>query len=245
MQKRPSAKHILLSAGYTCRPAVSGVNHKLLRSGRLTAYLRQISAGLAVFHKILFRKRAVAVTAPAFAPRVAERVHPAGGVVPGYQNHMAERNVLNWRGTKAGLAQLGLAAAAIALPAACHLLNAPVRALLPMHWPVLLAGLVFGWRGGLAVGLLVPLSSFALSGMDRTRYEDDAQGSATSTQLQDSTLFLRCALATDGETAPLVTALFQLKMPTGKYQNADPAKLGTDITGTGTCRQNRAAAARK
>jgi len=78
---------------------------------------------------------------------------------------MAERNVLNWRGTKAGLAQLGLAAAAIALPAACHLLNAPVRALLPMHWPVLLAGLVFGWRGGLAVGLLVPLSSFALSGM--------------------------------------------------------------------------------
>lgn len=72
------------------------------------------------------------------------------------------------------------------------------------------------------------------TGMDRTRYEDDAQGSATSTQLQDSTLFLRCALATDGETAPLVTALFQLKMPTGKYQNADPAKLGTDITGTGT-----------
>jgi niacin transporter len=37
--------------------------------------------------------------------------------------------------------------------------------LLPMHWPVILAGLVFGWRAGLLVGLLSPSVSHLISGM--------------------------------------------------------------------------------
>ena len=36
---------------------------------------------------------------------------------------------------------------------------------LPMHIFVLLAGLLFGWRAGLLVGLFTPLGSFSISGM--------------------------------------------------------------------------------
>ncbi len=57
-----------------------------------------------------------------------------------------------------------LLASAWALPALAHLLGAPVLWLLPMHWPVILAGLLYGWRGGLAVGLLAPTLSLLLSG---------------------------------------------------------------------------------
>jgi hypothetical protein len=73
--------------------------------------------------------------------------------------------VVPLRGWGAVLANLGLLASALVLPAVAHVLDAPVRWLLPMHWPVILAGLVYGWRGGLAVGALAPLVSFALSGL--------------------------------------------------------------------------------
>jgi len=58
-----------------------------------------------------------------------------------------------------------LALSAAVLPAVSHLANLPVRWLLPMHWAVLLAGLTYGWRAGMAVGLLAPGASFLLSGM--------------------------------------------------------------------------------
>lgn len=58
-----------------------------------------------------------------------------------------------------------LVAAAWALPAAAHLAGLPVRQFLPMHWPVILAGLVYGWRAGVALGLLAPCVSFLISGM--------------------------------------------------------------------------------
>ena len=58
-----------------------------------------------------------------------------------------------------------LCAASFLLPATAHLLGLPVRLLLPMHWPVLLAGLAYGWRGGGLVGVLAPVLSFAMSGM--------------------------------------------------------------------------------
>lgn len=74
-------------------------------------------------------------------------------------------SVLSFRGSKAALFQAGLIMSAVLLPALCHLTAMPVRVLLPMHWPVLLAGLVYGWRGGLLAGLSAPLVSFALSGM--------------------------------------------------------------------------------
>ena len=34
-----------------------------------------------------------------------------------------------------------------------------------MHWPVILVGLVYGWRAGLLLGLLAPCVSFLISGM--------------------------------------------------------------------------------
>lgn len=46
-----------------------------------------------------------------------------------------------------------------------HVAGWPVRVLLPMHWPAILAGLVYGWRGGLIVGSLSPIAAFAISGM--------------------------------------------------------------------------------
>lgn len=66
--------------------------------------------------------------------------------------------------TKSVLIHLGLVAAAILLPAVAHLSGAPVRWLLPMHWPVILAGLMLGWRSGLLVGLLAPTSNWLLTG---------------------------------------------------------------------------------
>ncbi|MBX3289661.1 MAG: hypothetical protein KF855_09995 [Acidobacteria bacterium] len=56
-------------------------------------------------------------------------------------------------------------AAAFILPAAAHATGLPVRVLLPMHWPVLFIGLVYGWRSGAIAGVAAPLVSFAFSGM--------------------------------------------------------------------------------
>ena len=64
-----------------------------------------------------------------------------------------------------GAVALGvLTAATVLLPPICHMAGVPVRWVLPMHWPVILAALVYGWRGGAIVGILAPLVSFALSG---------------------------------------------------------------------------------
>lgn len=61
-------------------------------------------------------------------------------------------------------AQAGLIAAAVALPALCHLTGLPTRYMVPMHWPVVAAGLLYGWRGGLIVGLLSPVTNYVLTG---------------------------------------------------------------------------------
>jgi ECF transporter, substrate-specific component len=58
-----------------------------------------------------------------------------------------------------------LATASFVLPAAAHLAGLPSQVLLPMHWPVILAGLCYGWRSGALIGLFAPLASFMLSGM--------------------------------------------------------------------------------
>ena len=60
-----------------------------------------------------------------------------------------------------------LVSASFLLPAAAHLFHLPVRWLLPMHWPVLLVGLTYGWRSGALVGMAAPALSFLLSGMPR------------------------------------------------------------------------------
>lgn len=72
---------------------------------------------------------------------------------------------VGWRARSLQL--LLLVAASFLLPAAAHAAGLPVRALLPMHWPVLLAGLAYGWRTGVWVGAAAPALSYLLSGMPR------------------------------------------------------------------------------
>jgi len=62
------------------------------------------------------------------------------------------------------MVQIGLIGAAIILPAVCHLAGLPVRWILPMHWPALLAGVLYGWRAGLLVGALSPASNWLITG---------------------------------------------------------------------------------
>lgn len=54
----------------------------------------------------------------------------------------------------------------VAVPWLCHIIHplaGPV--FLPMFFFVLLAGILFGWRAGVLVGLLTPLVSYGISGM--------------------------------------------------------------------------------
>lgn len=67
-------------------------------------------------------------------------------------------------GLRAYVFQVSLIGAAVILPLVAHLSGAPVRYLLPMHWPVIFAGLVYGWRGGALTGFLAPIVSYFLSG---------------------------------------------------------------------------------
>jgi len=54
---------------------------------------------------------------------------------------------------------------AVAVPWGFHQFHLAGATFLPMHIFVLIAGLLFGWRVGLVVGLLTPLASYAVSGM--------------------------------------------------------------------------------
>lgn len=70
-----------------------------------------------------------------------------------------------WGARALSIQGLLLVSASFLLPAAAHLAGLPVRVLLPMHWPVILVGLCYGWRSGTIVGLAAPGLSFLLSGM--------------------------------------------------------------------------------
>ncbi len=70
-----------------------------------------------------------------------------------------------WHPRALTLQGLLLVAAAWLLPAVAHWSGLPVRTWLPMHWPVILAGLCYGWRSGALVGAAAPLMSYLLSGM--------------------------------------------------------------------------------
>ncbi|PIU41370.1 MAG: hypothetical protein COS99_05780 [Candidatus Omnitrophica bacterium CG07_land_8_20_14_0_80_42_15] len=65
-------------------------------------------------------------------------------------------------------------------------------------------------------------------------YVKQDSSSAHADGFGDSYLFMRyCALEEKG-WFPHITGLFQLRMPTGKYENADPDKLGADLMGDGS-----------
>jgi len=53
----------------------------------------------------------------------------------------------------------------VLVPRLFHQFHLAGATFLPMHIFVLLAGLIFGWRAGLIVGLLTPIASYAVSGM--------------------------------------------------------------------------------
>ena len=53
----------------------------------------------------------------------------------------------------------------VAIPRVFHQFHLAGPTFLPMHIFVLLAGLLFGWRAGLIVGLFTPLVSYGISGM--------------------------------------------------------------------------------
>lgn len=59
--------------------------------------------------------------------------------------------------------------------------------------------------------------------------QDDLKAHANG--LGDSYLFLRYCAIEERNYLPHITGLFQLKLPTGKYEHADPNKLGTDLMG--------------
>lgn len=56
-------------------------------------------------------------------------------------------------------------ALSVALPWFAHQFNLAGQVYLPMHFFVLIAGLLLGWRTGLIVGLFTPLISYSVSGM--------------------------------------------------------------------------------
>jgi len=57
---------------------------------------------------------------------------------------------------------------------------------------------------------------------------------AHSSGFGDSFLFLRYCAVEEGRFMPHITGLFQVKFPTGKFQHANPEKLGTDLMGSGS-----------
>jgi len=62
-------------------------------------------------------------------------------------------------------------------------------------------------------------------------YVKNAAGKAHSNGFGDSYLFMRYCLAEETDYAPHIAALFQVKAPTGKYEDANTDKLGTDLMG--------------
>jgi len=62
----------------------------------------------------------------------------------------------------------------------------------------------------------------------------NAEAKARSRGFGDSYLFLRYCLNEEAKFMPHITGLFQLKIPTGKYQHLDPDRLETDSMGSGS-----------
>ncbi len=73
--------------------------------------------------------------------------------------------VIDFSGAKAYALEALFIAVAVLFPMVAHAAGWPVFAMLPMHWTVLLAGLVFGSQAGLIAGISAPLLSFVVTGM--------------------------------------------------------------------------------
>ncbi|NQU05963.1 MAG: hypothetical protein HQ568_07705 [Calditrichaeota bacterium] len=81
-----------------------------------------------------------------------------------HSSNLSSTIVLPISGVKDWVFQLLMVATAVILPALAHLSGAPVRWLLPMHWSVIFAAMIYGWRGGVMVGSLAPASNYLITG---------------------------------------------------------------------------------
>lgn len=73
--------------------------------------------------------------------------------------------VLRYTDVRSYVLTLVFVSLSVLTPWAFHQFHLAGPTFLPMHIFVLTAGLVFGWRAGLIVGLLTPLASYVVSGM--------------------------------------------------------------------------------
>lgn len=65
----------------------------------------------------------------------------------------------------------------------------------------------------------------------KEKYAKEGDSTAHANGFGDSYMFLRYCAIEEGRSMPHITGLLQLKLPTAKYQKADPDKLGTDLMG--------------
>jgi len=73
--------------------------------------------------------------------------------------------VLKYNNVRSYVLTAAFVSLAVLVPWVFHQFHLAGPTFLPMHIFVLMAGLLFGWRAGVAVGLLTPLSSYAVSQM--------------------------------------------------------------------------------
>lgn len=73
--------------------------------------------------------------------------------------------ILQYSDIKSYLITVLFVALCVISPWLLHQINLAGPTFLPMHYFVLLAGLLYGWRAGLITGIISPLLSFSLSGM--------------------------------------------------------------------------------
>jgi uncharacterized membrane protein len=74
-------------------------------------------------------------------------------------------SVLRYKDVRSYLLTAAFVMLAVALPWVFHQFHLAGPTFLPMHIFVILAGLLFGWRAGLLVGLFTPAVSYFVSGM--------------------------------------------------------------------------------
>ena len=73
--------------------------------------------------------------------------------------------VLKYVDARSYIFTIAFVALSMFMPWLFHQFHLAGATFLPMHIFVLVAGLLFGWRAGLVVGLFAPLASYAVSGM--------------------------------------------------------------------------------
>jgi niacin transporter len=73
--------------------------------------------------------------------------------------------VLSFSEAKYYIFSLTFVGLAVFTPWLCHQLNLAGAKFLPMHFFVMFAGFLFGWRTGLLVGVLSPLMSYSITHM--------------------------------------------------------------------------------